>query len=243
MHHTPLPDDTELLPWGEVTPAFWQQPTEPTGHLSAEPAPAEQQAPYAPPAGEAAVAPPPAKPGASPELPAAAEPSEAAEPGPLPGSQAASDDAVPDEYRTRIAAITAAIASPHEGSRLAEAEAEAGRLDDELAERFGAGHVHTINLRELRGWLALVSGRPAAAARWYLHTTQLHSAAHGPTHPATESSGMRALHSWTQIEDDREVLELAPELEAMLTQVTGQDSDPVRFVRTRAERRQAAAQP
>ncbi|MEV8533732.1 hypothetical protein [Streptomyces sp. NPDC051211] len=54
---------------------------------------------------------------------------------------------------------------------------------------------------------------------------------------------MRALHSWSQIEDDREVLDLAPELEAMLTEVTGRDSGPVRFLRTRANRRQGAAQP
>ncbi|MFG2296426.1 hypothetical protein [Streptomyces sp. NPDC048603] len=226
MSHTSLADDTELLPWGEVTAAFWQHPAEPAPTPPGTPEPSQEP-------GTLTTAEPSLAAPKAPESPVAEVESD------FPDVQGDESEAVPQEYSGRIAGITEVMASPDDRDRLAWAAAEAEQLDRELAERFGEAHAHTINLRELRGWLALVSGQPATAARWYLHTTGLHSAAYGPTHPLTHSSAMRALHSWRQIRDDEQVLGLASELEVMLGKVTGEDSRPVEFVRTRAARRRA----
>ncbi|MFE5847487.1 hypothetical protein ACFQ7N_38305 [Streptomyces niveus] len=133
-------------------------------------------------------------------------------------------DEQPREYRDQIAVVVGALDTPDNKVRLDSAAVLAEQLDQEFTQRYGPRHPHTINLRELRGWLAMVSGRPALAARWYLHTTALQVQVRGTGHQATRRSVQRTVHIWLSIPDARESLTIGRELLAMLTAVTGEDS-------------------
>ncbi|MGW2600038.1 hypothetical protein [Streptomyces klenkii] len=145
----------------------------------------------------------------------------------------------PEQYQQRIATITAAFNAPHDASALAEAGREAERLDEEITAQYGPEHVHTINIRELRGWLAYVKGEHSVATRWYLHTAGLQTAVWGAEHQSTQESARRAAHIWNAITDSREALALGTELLTMLAAVTGEDSKTCRYVRKRLGKLQA----
>ncbi|MFD8385196.1 hypothetical protein ACFV2X_42890 [Streptomyces sp. NPDC059679] len=148
----------------------------------------------------------------------------------------------PEEYGERIAAITAAFNDPEDQALLASAGVDAEKLDEEITARFGSAHTHTINVRELRGWIAYLMGQSAVAARWYLHTTGLQTAAWGPDHSITQGSAQRAAHTWRSITDRTEAIALGPELVAMLAVVTGEDSQASQQVRARLDRMGAKRQ-
>ncbi|MEV8476184.1 hypothetical protein [Streptomyces sp. NPDC051173] len=131
----------------------------------------------------------------------------------------------PAEYRWRIAAVTAACVPPVDPQRLAVANVEAEQIDREFTAAFGAAHSHTINVRELRGWIAHLMGQPAAAARWYLHTTGLQAHVWGTEHEFTRASAGRAVQQWKGVTDPAERLALGSELLPMLRAVTGETSD------------------
>ncbi|MFD0386484.1 hypothetical protein ACFQ2B_40525 [Streptomyces stramineus] len=120
---------------------------------------------------------------------------------------------------------------PIDPQRLAAANVEAERIDREFTATFGAAHSHTINVRELRGWIAHLMGQPAAAARWYLHTTGLQAQVWGTEHEFTRASAERAVQQWSGVTDPTERLALGSELLPMLRVVTGETSDATRAVR------------
>lgn len=151
------------------------------------------------------------------------------------GERAGRSPVIPEEYRARIDAI-AAISTPDDAAGLAKASIEAETLDQELTARFGAQHSHTVNIREIRGWLALLAGHPDVAARWYLHTTGIQMAVHGPRHASTESSVRRALGSWQQVTDDRDIVQIGLDLAKVVPAVLGEGSPAVRFVEDRISR-------
>ncbi|MFC5724933.1 hypothetical protein ACFP1Z_32790 [Streptomyces gamaensis] len=138
----------------------------------------------------------------------------------------------PEEYRERIAAITAALAPPHDPRRLTAADTDAAQLDREFTARYGDTHTHTVQIRELRGWTAHLKGEPATAARWYLHTTGLQARIWGAHHALTKASAHRAVQHWNGITDPADRLTVGAELLPMLTAVTGQDSTAYRTVHT-----------
>ncbi|MFV8133175.1 hypothetical protein [Streptomyces syringium] len=154
------------------------------------------------------------------------------EPEPAPG--AAEQREVPPppaEYRERIEAVTTACVPPVDPQRLAAAAVEAERIDQEFTTAYGAAHSHTINMRELRGWIAHLMGQPAAAARWYLHTTGLQAQVWGAEHEFTRASAERAVQQWSGVTDPAERLALGSELLPMLRVVTGETSAATRAVR------------
>lgn len=148
----------------------------------------------------------------------------------------------PPEYRDRINAITAAFGAAHDPARLAAAAVDAERLDQEITARYGQLHDHTVRLREIRGWLALLTGQPAVAARWYLHTSGLQIALYGADHAETEGSVRRAIHTWRQIKGPAEVVQIGGDLAKVVTAVLGEDSDAARFIRARLARYQQLPQ-
>ncbi|MGW6867127.1 hypothetical protein [Streptomyces sp. NPDC054901] len=197
-------DETELLPWGVVDPAFWQTDVEP------DPAPIEH-------------------------ADTASTTSTATETVPVTDDTAADqgDEAgVPEEYGPQVARITAAFVDP-EPPRLEAAAVEAALLDAQLTARYGERHPHTVNARELRGWLALLSGDPSTAARWYLHTASTNATLVGPTAPNTVASAQRAVHCWSRVTDVATLLETGPSLSALVASSLGSGSDTARYVRTR----------
>ncbi|MFJ8388557.1 hypothetical protein ACIQ9Q_29350 [Streptomyces sp. NPDC094438] len=141
----------------------------------------------------------------------------------------------PAEYQARISAIVASFDAPEDAARLAAAAVDAEQLDQAFTAQYGQQHPHTINLRELRGWLAYLQGQMGTAARWYLHTTGLQAQVWGSGHQVTQGSVQRAVHIWLSIPDARESLAVGQELLTMLTAVTGEDSGLSRKVRSRLE--------
>ncbi|MFH8642073.1 hypothetical protein [Streptomyces goshikiensis] len=96
-----------------------------------------------------------------------------------------------------------------------------------------------MNLREIRGWLAFITGHPAVAARWYLHTTGLQIALHGARHEAAQGSVARAIHTWQQVKNPAEVVEVGMGLAQVVTAVLGEGSEAARYIQGRLARYQA----
>ncbi|MFF2926601.1 hypothetical protein ACFVTP_30040 [Streptomyces celluloflavus] len=152
------------------------------------------------------------------------------------------EDGPPAAYQDRINAVVAAFSRPDDRQGLAAAAIEAEKLDQEFTAQFGQQHTHTVRLREIRGWLALLAGQPAVAARWYLHTTGLQIALHGAAHAETEGSVRRAVHTWQQVKDPTEVVQIGGDLAKVVTAALGEDSDAARFIRARVTRYQQPQQ-
>lgn len=104
----------------------------------------------------------------------------------------------PERYRARIDAVSAA-ARDEDPARRAAAAVDAERLDEEITAAYGQHHIHTIQIRELRGWLAHMTGDHETAVRWHLHTAALQAATAGPAHPLTRAALRRAAHLWFSV--------------------------------------------
>ncbi|MER6256270.1 hypothetical protein ABT224_33465 [Streptomyces sp. NPDC001584] len=155
------------------------------------------------------------------------------------GPEQPQEPAPPAEYQGRLASVIAAIGAPHDRQGLAAASVEAEKLDQELTAQFGGQHSHTVNIREIRGWLALVTGHPADAARWYLHTTGLQIALHGAGHEAAQGSVARAIHTWQRVKNPADVVEVGTGLAKVVTAVLGEDGEASRYIQGRLARYQA----
>ncbi|MET8822542.1 hypothetical protein [Streptomyces rochei] len=142
----------------------------------------------------------------------------------------------------RIASVASALHDPEDRHALGLAGVEAEKLDQELTQKYGQGHPHTVNIRELRGWIAHLAGDSETAARWYLHTTGLQISVHGPTHEQTQGSVRRAVHTWQQVTDPVAVVEIGSDLAKVVAAVLGPDSDAARFVQARVASSQAPGQ-
>ncbi|MEU9480726.1 hypothetical protein [Streptomyces sp. NPDC048191] len=226
-------------PWGTVTPDYWSTaaPARPdaqpvTASVARQTAPSAEQPPHAPVTKEAEpVQPNPAAAAATTQNSVPAQTTEAT-----------AEAALPQGFQERIASVTAAFNSPENREGLAAAGVEAEKLDQELTEQFGQQHTYTINIRELRGWLAYLAGDPATAARWYLHTTGLQIGLHGPSHEQTQGSVRRAVHTWQQITDPAEVVQIGQDLAKVTAAVLGESSDVARYVQARMNAKQQPQQ-
>lgn len=243
----------QLRPWGTVTPDFWERGQEApdSGPTLEQPArPVEPAVPQqAPPADEMRRPPVLAKsdaaeggkvevaPVAAAAGPASPQPAAAVSSSPSPG-----DGGPPAAYQDRINEVVAAFSRPDDREGLAAAAIEAEKLDQEFTAQYGQQHPHTVRLREIRGWLALLAGQPVVAARWYLHTTGLQIALHGAAHAETEGSVRRAVHTWQQVKDPAEVVQIGSDLAKVVAAALGADSDAARYVQARVARYQQPRQ-
>ncbi|MFD0266302.1 hypothetical protein ACFVGY_06880 [Streptomyces sp. NPDC127106] len=99
------------------------------------------------------------------------------------------------------ARIAAVAALAREGD-LDEAVLLAERLDTEHTaatnENFSTA---TADIREVRGYLASLTGDHRTAVGWYLHALRLRADLHGPDHPDTEAAVHRAYSLWRTTTD------------------------------------------
>lgn len=238
----------QLRPWGTVTPDFWDSGQGPdaddvthevagvagsaAASLPEQAAPAEEGRRSAP----------------SPAKPVTAEPAAKAVPRAegvvattgqrIAAASSPAEEGPPAAYVDRINSVIAVFGRPGEREGLAVAAIEAEKLDQEFTAEYGQHHSHTIRIREIRGWLALLMEQPAVAARWYLHTTGLQISLHGATHADTEGSVRRALHTWRQVKNPAEVVRIGSDLAKVVAAVLGEGGDATRFVQTRIARYQ-----
>jgi hypothetical protein len=190
-------------PWGTVSPAFWHAPSAPHRPKAALPATRERRAAA------------PARTSHNTESPG--------DPSPPPP---------PEHYRARITALNALV-NAQDSKSLTTAAVEAERLDQEVTAEFGQHHGHTIQIRELRGWLAHLAGDHATATLWYLHTAAQQSLQSGPAHPLTRASLRRAAHIWFSVTDPAAATALGQDLLRLTAASDGSNSEMYRHVTAR----------
>ncbi|MGP3749965.1 hypothetical protein [Streptomyces sp. IBSNAI001] len=207
-------DEKEPLyrPWGDVSTAFWDRPDTVTNAQPAGP-------------------PPPAETGQAPKVAPAPEPPRGAIPE-RTTTNAPSD--IPEAYRDGILFVTSAFSSK-DPEVLQRAIAEADRLNQAMTAEYGERDARTINVREMSGWLAHLTGRHADATRWYLHTVGLLSALFGNGDQRTRGSARRGVTTWLAITDHSAAAALAPTVLAMAVAIDGEGSKTAQVVRQRME--------
>ncbi|MFC9817865.1 hypothetical protein ACFVJM_38115 [Streptomyces virginiae] len=207
-----MENDPLYRPWGNVSSAFWDRPD-----TVADAQPVSPPRPMK--TGQAPMAAP------EPENPRGTTPEQAAT-SPAPE--------IPAAYRDGILFVTSAFTSK-EPETLQRAIVEAERLNQAMTAEYGERDARTINVREMSGWLAHLTGRHADATRWYLHTVGLLSALFGNGDPRTRDSARRGVATWLAITDPSEAETLAPTVLAMAVAVDGEGSNTVRVVHQRME--------
>ncbi|WP_309049298.1 hypothetical protein [Streptomyces sp.] len=223
-------------PWGTVSPEFWAltESARPEAGPAADPATPQQTS--------AATNPPDVTQKAeSVQHSPAAEPA-SQDSAPARPAEADTEGQTPPGLHDRIASVTSALHNPDDRHALGLAGVEAEKLDQELTQQYGQHHPFTVNIRELRGWIAHLAGDSGTAARWYLHTTGLQISVHGPTHEQTQGSARRAVHTWQQVTDPVAIVQIGIDLANVVAAVLGPDSDAARFVQARVASSQAPEQ-
>ncbi|CAM5663268.1 hypothetical protein SGRIM128S_09022 [Streptomyces griseomycini] len=77
---------------------------------------------------------------------------------PAPGAAAAPSGLAPETLRARLVKVAEVARTGH----LPDAAALAARLDQDVTAEYGELHLHTVQVREVRGYLAALAGTPRA---------------------------------------------------------------------------------
>ena len=154
---------------------------------------------------------------------------------PHPGSAKTADSSaeMPEAYRQGILLVTSAFTSK-DAQVLHSAVLEAERLDQAMTSEYGEQDLRTISVREMRGWLAHLTGQHEIASRWYLHTVGLLSSLVGSADERTRASAKRAVVTWLAVADETAAQRLAAAVLAMAEGVEGKESTSAKAVRRRA---------
>lgn len=149
---------------------------------------------------------------------------------PAAGTASPQESAVSaDGLRARLTRV-AELAQ--EGS-LAEAAALAAAVDEDVSAECGEVHLHTVQVREVRGYLAALTGDYGTGLAWYLHSCRLRVTVQGPDHPEVEAATRRAYSLWRAMPPGSDSHRLGADLLTVVTDIHGPDST----VATRLRRR------
>ncbi|MQY15146.1 hypothetical protein SRB5_53240 [Streptomyces sp. RB5] len=138
--------------------------------------------------------------------------------------------AIPPAYAERITTLIALYESKDPES-LIRAAAEADALDHDLTVEYGADHLFTLQLRDLRGWLCHLTGQHAAGVHWCLHTLRAHIRVRGAGHRLAADQARRTCQIWRYVTDLAEARSTGEMLLPLLEDVLGTDSTEARAVR------------
>ncbi|TLQ39014.1 hypothetical protein [Streptomyces marianii] len=133
--------------------------------------------------------------------------------------------------RERLAEVAAAAVA----GQLDQAVRLATELDREITAQYGEPHIHTIEVREVRGYLAHLTGDHAAAVGWYLHAARLRSGVQGRSHPDTAQATRRAYSLWRAMPATVDRHPHGVELLATVIDIHGPDAAVVHHTRKRLE--------
>jgi hypothetical protein len=225
-----MSEEQMFLPWGIPDPAFWHGGP---GSDAAGPhgrAPQQQKAHNPPPITRPpADAPhrayqsrPPQKPMVDTPAPAPSSP---------PGGTPPADDGDGTLHQA-LGAHMSAIEQAISESRLMDATIMAAHADETMTLAYGPTDSGTINVRQMRGYIASQAGDNVTATRWFVATAQLWMRTVGSGDPLTQNAAGWAAASWHRIAEAGQARALAPELLETLTTVSGPDSDLVKGVRS-----------
>jgi hypothetical protein len=148
---------------------------------------------------------------------------------PAPGTAAAPQGLPPETLRTRLVEV----AQVAQGGQLQDAAMLADQLNQDVTAEYGETHVHTIQVREVRGYLAALMGDHATGVSWYLHAAQLRATVQGPGHPDVEEATRRSYSLWQALPPGADRYRLGTELLTIVTDIHGADSPVARRTRER----------
>ncbi|GHC27322.1 hypothetical protein GCM10010348_61590 [Streptomyces anthocyanicus] len=148
---------------------------------------------------------------------------------PEPGTAPPPPGLTPDMLRAGLVK-TAEIA---QAGRLPDAAALAARIDRDATAEYGELHLHTIQVREVRGYLAALAGDHPSGLSWYLHSAQLRVTIQGPGHPDVEAATRRAYSLWRAVPPGPDRQRLGAALLTVATDIHGADSPLVQHIRGR----------
>ncbi|MFC8103319.1 hypothetical protein [Streptomyces sp. NPDC057363] len=148
---------------------------------------------------------------------------------PAPGTAPAPSGLAPETLRARLGEIAETARTGH----LPDAAALAARLDLDVTAEYGEPHLHTVQVREVRGYLAALAGDHPSGLSWYLHAAQLRVTIQGPGHPDVEAATRRAYSLWRAVPTEADRQRLGAGLLTIAGDIHGLDSPLVRHIRER----------
>ncbi|MFF1399353.1 hypothetical protein ACFVZD_36840 [Streptomyces sp. NPDC058287] len=146
---------------------------------------------------------------------------------PVPGSTPTLARLTPDAMRTRLMRIAQVAQNTH----LQEAAGLAAQLDQEVTAEYGEAHLHTVQVREVRGYLAALMADHSTGLGWYLHAVQLRVTIQGPTHPDVDTATRRAYSMWKDLPPQADRQRLGTDLLTIAADIHGADAPLVRHIR------------
>jgi hypothetical protein len=144
-----------------------------------------------------------------------------------PGTASVSQGLPAEALRTRLVKV----AEVAQGECLEDAVELAAQLDQDVTAEYGDVHLHTVQVREVRGYLAALAGDHATGLAWYLHAVQLRVTIQGPGHPDVEAATRRAYSLWRAMPPESDRQRLGTELLTIVTDIHGSDSRIARRTR------------
>lgn len=135
----------------------------------------------------------------------------------------------PETLRARLVKVAEVAQAGH----LPDAAALAAQLDQDVTAEYGELHLHTVQVREVRGYLAALAGDHPSGLSWYLHAAQLRVTLQGPGHPDVEAATRRAYSLWRSMPPEAERQRLGADLLTIASDIHGPDSQVVRRIRDR----------
>ncbi len=148
---------------------------------------------------------------------------------PAPGAAAAPHGLPSEALRARLIRV----AEVAQDGSLEDAAALAVQLDRDVTGEYGEVHLHTVQVREVRGYLAALMGDHAVGLGLYLHAAQLRVSIQGPRHPEVEAATRRAYSLWRSFPPEADRQRLGAELLTVVTDIHGPDAPVVRHTRKR----------
>ncbi|MFJ2566593.1 hypothetical protein ACIO02_27290 [Streptomyces sp. NPDC087568] len=148
---------------------------------------------------------------------------------PVSGRATAPQGLPPETLRNRLMKV----AEVAQDDRLQDAATLAHQLDQDVTVEYGEAHLHTVQVREVRGYVAALMGDHATGLAWYLHAVQLRVSIQGPGHPDVEAATRRAYSLWRALPPHTDWQRLGSDLLTIASDIHGADSAIVRRIRKR----------
>ncbi|MFE5029852.1 hypothetical protein ACFRAO_42855 [Streptomyces sp. NPDC056656] len=102
------------------------------------------------------------------------------------------------------------------------------QLDRDTAEAYTEAHMYTVQVREVRGYVARLTGDFTTGLAYYLHAARLRAGIQGPGHPDVEQATRRAFSLWWAMPPTGEKQQWGTELLTAVTAIHGEDAPVVR---------------
>ncbi|MGW2562269.1 hypothetical protein ACWCXB_24030 [Streptomyces sp. NPDC001514] len=144
------------------------------------------------------------------------------------GEPTSGTELAPDTIRFRLEEVVSAARD----GRIDDAAMLAGQLDRDTTDAYSEGHIYSVQVREVRGYVAALAGDFATGVRHYLHCARTRLTIHGHRHPDVEQSTLRAYSMWRAMPMTEERFVIGNELLGTAVAILGADAPLAREIRS-----------